>query len=161
MSLGSLLIIMFIVIFWIFRAIIAVCTQFSIDLIGIMSYNLNFEIIISFIIFICIILVIKRNLLGALVYFLTYGIYFGKHLLNSIIAIINNENISIAMNTNFVCDLIAILLAIFCLFDIIIDKNKKVHSKDKKTDWYFNNKKYDEKLKNKDSRDDKNEYKYY
>ena len=31
----------------------------------------------------------------------------------------------------------------------------------KKTDWYFNNKDYDEELKKRDSRDDTNEYKYY
>ena len=65
------------------------------------------------------------------------------------------------MSTNFVCDLIAILLALFCLFDIIIDKNKKVHSKDKKTDWYFKNEKYDKELKERDQREDKNEYKFY
>jgi hypothetical protein len=55
----------------------------------------------------------------------------------------------------------ATLLAIFCLFDVILDKNRKAHPKDEKTDWYFNNKDYDEELKKRDSRDDTNEYKYY
>ena len=49
MSFGTILIIIFMVMFWMFRAIVALCTQFSIDFIGIVSYNLTFEIIISFI----------------------------------------------------------------------------------------------------------------
>ena len=48
MSFGTILIIIFMVMFWMFRAIVALCTQFSIDFIGIVSYNLTFEIIISF-----------------------------------------------------------------------------------------------------------------
>ena len=75
--------------------------------------------------------------------------------------ILGGETISIALSANLVCDLMATLLAIFCLFDVILDKNRKAHPKDEKTDWYFNNKDYDEELKKRDSRDDTNEYKYY
>ena len=74
MSFGTILLVMFMVMFWIFRAIVALCTQFSIDLVGIVSYNLTFEIIVSFITLICIILVIKRNIFGGLAYFLMYGL---------------------------------------------------------------------------------------
>ena len=161
MSFGTILIIIFMVMFWMFRAIVALCTQFSIDFKGIVSYNLTFEIIISFITLICIILVIRRNLIGALAYFLMYGLYYGQHLFNSLISIVGGETISIALSANLVCDLMATLLAIFCLFDVILDKNRKAHPKDEKTDWYFNNKDYDEELKKRDSRDDTNEYKYY
>lgn len=161
MSFGTILIIMFMVMFWIFRAIVALCTQFSINFIGIISYNLILEIIISFITFLCILLVIKRKIIGGLVYFLIYGLYYGEHFFYSIISIANGQILSIEMSTNLVCDLAAILLAVFCMFDIIIDKNRKIHPKDEKTDWYFNNKAYDEELKKRDSRDDTNEYKYY
>ena len=54
MSFGTLLIVMFMVMFWLFRAIVTACTQFSIDLIGIVSYTPSIEIAISFITFICI-----------------------------------------------------------------------------------------------------------
>ena len=37
----------FMVMFWLFRAVVAVCTQYSIDLLGITAYNLTFEIIIA------------------------------------------------------------------------------------------------------------------
>ena len=161
MSFGTLLIVMFMVMFWIFRAIVAVCTQFSIDFIGIVSYNLNFEIIISFIVLICIILVIKRNIIGGLAYFLIYGLYYGQHLFNSLVSLANGETITLDLSANLVCDLMAVALAFFCLFDIILDKNRKAHPKDAKTDWYFNNKDYDEELKKRDSIEDKIEYKYY
>ena len=36
----------FMVMFWLFRGIVALCTQFSIDLLGIVSYNFNLEVII-------------------------------------------------------------------------------------------------------------------
>ena len=161
MSFGTLLIIMFMVMFWLFRAIVALCMQFSIDLIGIVSYNLTFEIIISFITFICILLVIKRNLIGGLAYFLIYGMYYGQHLFSSIISLINGGTLTMDLSANLVCDLMAVALAFFCLFDILLDKNRKENPKDKKADWYFNNKNYDEELKKRDSREDKNEYKYY
>ena len=161
MSFGTLLIVIFMVMFWIFRAIVAVCTQFSIELIGIISYNLTTEIIISFITFICILLVVKRNIVGGLAYFLIYGMYYGQHLFASLVSLANGVTLSMELSANLICDLMAVLLAFFCLFDILLDKNRKSHPKDKKTDWYFNNKNYDEELKKRDSREDKNEYKYY
>ena len=109
MSFGTILIIIFMVMFWMFRAIVALCTQFSIDFIGIVSYNLTFEIIISFITLICIILVIRRNLIGALAYFLMYGLYYGQHLFNSLVTIVGGETISISLSANKVCDLMATL----------------------------------------------------
>ena len=161
MSFGTLLIVIFMVMFWMFRAIVTVCTQFSIDLIGIVSYMPSVEIVISFITIVCILVVIKRNIIGGLVYFLIYGMYYGQHLLNSLVSLANGGTLTIDLSANLVCDLMAVILAFFCLFDIILDKNRKVHPKDKKTDWYFNNEHYDEELKKRDSRDDKNEYKYY
>lgn len=161
MSFGTLLIVMFMVMFWIFRAIVVACTQFSINLIGIVSYTPSIEIAISFITFICILVVIKRNIIGGLAYFLIYGMYYGQHLFNSLISIANGGTLTMDLSANLVCDLMAVALAFFCLFDIILDKNRKAHPKDEKTDWYFNNKDYDEELKKRDSREDKNEYKYY
>ena len=54
------LIAIFMVMFWLFRAIVALCTKYSIDLLGIVAYNLNVEIIIAFVTVICIVLIIKR-----------------------------------------------------------------------------------------------------
>ena len=51
----------FMVMFWLFRAIVALCTQYSIDLLGIVSYNFNMEVIIAFVTLPCIILIVKRK----------------------------------------------------------------------------------------------------
>jgi len=161
MALSTILLILFIFMFWFFRVIVALCTQFSVNLIGIISYNLEFEIIISFVILFCIVLIIKRKLIGALLYSVLYVIYFGKHLLSGMISIFNGVNPTIEVSTNLVCDLCAILLVFFCLLDIIADKNRKKTPKDRNTDWYFNNKDYDEEIKKRDPREDKNNYKYY
>ena len=152
----------FMVMFWLFRAVVAVCTQYSIDLLGITAYNLTFEIIIAFVTVLCIILVIKRKLLGSLFYLLIYGMYFGEHLFNNIIPLIQGElQMTPDLVMNLLCDGIAIILAIFVVFDMVVDKGRKVNPSDGKTDWYFKNEKYDEELKAKDKREDKNEYKFY
>lgn len=162
MNFSTILISMFIGMFWLFRAIVALCTQFSIDLLGIVAYDFNLEIIILFVTILCFVLIIKRKLIGSLLYLLVYGTYFGNHLFTNLVPLLGKEitfTTDIAMN--LIVDFIAILLALFTLLDILVDKNKKVNPSDKKTDWYFKNEKYDEELKARDKREDKNEYKYY
>ena len=62
---------------------------------------------------------------------------------------------------NLFVDVVAILLALFVLLDMLVDKGRKANPIDRKTDWYFKNEKYDEELKERDQREDKNEYKFY
>ena len=152
----------FMVMFWLFRAIAALCTQFSIDFLGITAYNLNMEIIISFVTILCIVLVVKRKLLGAFLYVLMYGTYFGEHLIMNIVPILQKQaTLTVDMSLNLMSDIVAIFLAIFVLLDMFVDKSRKVNPIDKKTYWYFKNKKYEEELKARDDREDKNEYKFY
>ncbi len=162
MSFSTILLVIFMVMFWLFRAVVALCTQFSIDLNGIVSYNLNFEIIISFITIVCIVLFAKRKLIGTLVYLLIYGSYYGEHLFTSIVSIVQtNAPLTIDVSMNLICDFIAVLLALFAVFDVAFEKTKKSSPKNKKTDWYFQNEKYDEELSKRDDREDKNQYKFY
>ena len=153
---------MFMVMFWLFRAIAALCTQFSIDLMGIVAYNFNIEVIISFVTLLCIILVVKRKLIGSLIYLGIYGIYFGEHFVANIIPFAQGQ---VAFTTDFasnlLADLVAIILALFVLLDTLVDKGRKANPIDRKTDWYFKNEKYDEELKARDQREDKNAYKFY
>ena len=159
---STILLSIFMGMFWLFRAIVALCTQFSIDLLGIVAYNLNYEIIIAFATIFCIVLIIKRKLIGALAYVLIYGLYFGEHLFMTIIPLLQNKvTLTIDLSMNLISDLIAIILAIFVLFDMLVDKSRKANPIDKKTDWYFKNEKYEEELKARDKREDKNEYKFY
>lgn len=156
------LIVIFMIMFWLFRGLIAVCTQFSIDVLGIVSYDFNLEVIILFITLACILLVIKRKILGSLIYLGMYGVYFGEHFIKSILPIIQSNNtISMDMTFNLVIDLVAIILAISAVIDTLVDRSRRENPIDKKTDWYFKNEKYDEELKARDKREDSNEYKFY
>lgn len=152
----------FMVMFWLFRAIVALCTQFSIDLLGIVAYDFNMEVILAFATLICIVLIVKRKLIGSLLYLILYGVYFGEHLTTNIINIAQGQaTLTIDLSINLIADLVAVVLALFTLLDMLIDKGRKVNPIDRKTDWYFKNEKYDEELKSRDQREDNNEYKFY
>ena len=152
----------FMVMFWLFRAIVALCAQFSIDFLGIIAYDFNMEVIIAFITLLCIVLIVKRKLIGSLFYLIMYGVYFGEHLITNIIGIMQAQTIlNVDLSMNLIADLVAILLAFFAVLDMLVDKGRKINPVDKKTDWYFKNEKYDEELKARDQREDKNEYKFY
>ena len=156
------LITIFMVMFWLFRAIVALCTQYSIDLLGIVAYDFNMEVMIAFATILCILLVVKRKLIGALLYLALYGIYFGEHIFTNIIPFIEGEGtITMDLTMNLLSDMVAIVLALFVVLEMLVDKGRKENPIDKKTDWYFKNEKYDEELKSRDQREDKNEYKFY
>ena len=156
-NLSSWLIVMFMVIFWVFRIIVTLMEQFGKDLAGFGVFNTNYEIILLFMVLICVILIIKRKLIGSLIYLACYGAYFGSYLLNTIITMTETqESIDMIAMQNSMVALIGVILPVFSLFDILIDKNRKKNPKDKKTDWFFKEEKYDRKL---DERADKNQYK--
>ena len=155
------LLVIFMVMFWLFRAIVALCTQFSIDLLGLTAYNFDLEVIISFAILICILLVVKRKTVGSLLYLGIYGVYFGEHFITNIMKTLEGQTLTLDLSLNLIVDMAAIILGIFVVLDMLVDKARKANPKDGKTDWYFNNEKYDEELKARDQREDKNEYKFY
>ena len=146
----------FMVMFWLFRAIVALCTQYSIDLLGIVSYNFNMEVIIAFVTLPCIILIVKRKIAGPLIYLAMYVVYFGEHLFSNIVPVMQGQvALTSSVSMNLLCDIVAIVLALFVLMDMLVDKGRKANPKDKKTDWFYKNEQYDRKL---DERADKNNY---
>lgn len=152
----------FMVMFWLFRAVVGLCTQYSIDMLGIVSYNFTYEVIIAFLTIPCIVLVVKRKMIGSLLYLVMYSAYFGEHLVASILPILQGQAVLTSdLSMNLISDVVAIVLALFSVIDMLTDKGRKVNPSDGKTDWYFKNEKYDEELKAKDKREDKNEYKFY
>ena len=57
--------------------------------------------------------------------------------------------------TGMVISLIGLIIPVAVLLDLLADKNRKAHPKDKKTDWFYKNEAYDRKF---DERADKNNY---
>ena len=149
------LLVIFMVMFWVFRLIVAVTSELGIDFGGIAPLDMKAEVILLFVVLICIIFIIKRNIIGALIYLLTYGLYFGISLFNSIGAITSNQDM-LGAGLNAFVNLIGVAIPIAVIFDLLLDKNRKANPVDQKTDWYYKNEDYDRKL---DERADKNNYK--
>ena len=150
------MLVMFMVMYWISRIIVAVCYQMHWDFGRIEPINQQVEIILLFVVLVCIILVVKRKMLGGLIYLLSYGIYFGIDITENIQNIVTAlETVDINLYINLFMSLLGIILPIGVMFDLLLDKNRKLHPKDKKTDWFYTNEQYDRKL---DERADKNNY---
>ena len=147
------MLVMVMVMFWVFRVIVAAMPEFGTTLGGIAPLNQNLEIILSFVVLVCIVLIVRRKLIGALIYLLAYGMYFGVDVINNIQTVLNGASMETALNV-FI-SIIGIILPIAVLADLLLDKGKKANPKDKKTDWFYNNEQFDRKL---DERSDKNNY---
>lgn len=153
-NLSSWLIAMFIIMYWLFRVVVAITGSMGIDFI-VKPIDVNIEIVLLFVVLACVPFIFKRKMIGAIVYLVAYGWYFGRGLIENVIKMINNETLSMQTYTEMFFALIAIALPLVALFDILFDKNRKKNPVDKKTDWFYKNEEYDRKL---DERADKNNY---
>lgn len=142
--------------FWIFRIVVAFTANLGID-IGFAPMNMEIEIVLLFVTLLCIILVGKRKLIGAIIYLIAYGMYFGVDLYQTIMNIIGGAS-QIINYTNAFVSFLGVILPISVLFTILVDKNRTAHPVDKKTDWFYKNAEYDRKL---DERADQNNYRNY
>ncbi len=151
------ILVMFMAMFWILRIIIAVAAQLKWDIAGMVPLNQQMEIVLLFVVLVCMILVVKRKLIGGLLYLLSYGIYFGVDIANNMQNIFNVAGTTPDLDVyiNLVLSMVGVILPIAVMLDLLADKNRKNHPKDKKTDWFYKNEKFDRQL---DERADKNNY---
>lgn len=146
----------FMVMFWAFRAVVTLMAELHQDFGGIVPLNKTLEIILLFVVLVCIVLVVKRKMIGALIYLLSYGMYFGTDILRNISTIIEAEGqLPATTFMNLFVSFIGIILPVAVLLDMLVDRNRKNNPKDKKTDWFYKNEKFDRQL---DDRADKNNY---
>ena len=158
-NLSSWLLVMFMFIFWVFRIIIAFQSQYGKDFGGFVAFNLTVEIVLLFVTILCMILILRRYLLGGIIYLLSYGYYFGGYILsNALPKMLSGETLDMSVMQNTLVAAVGLVLAICVVFDLVVDRIRKRDPKDKKTDWFFQNEQYDRKL---DERADKNEYRNY
>ena len=118
--------------------------------------NPTIEIILLFVTLICLVLIVKRKLIGALIYFVSYVLYFGTDIYNQITAITSGQTEITEYATLFV-SIIGVFIAILTVLDIAINKDRKSAARNKRTDWFYGNEEYERKL---DDRADKNQYKF-
>ena len=154
-KLSSWLIVMFILMFWLFRLIGTITASLDMDF-PIKPIDETAEIVLLFVVIFCVPFIFKRKIIGALIYLAGYGWYFGRGLIENVIKIINGETLGMDVYTGMFLSLIGVVLPIVAVFDILFDKNRTNNPVDKKTDWFYKNEDYDREL---DERADKNQYK--
>lgn len=142
-------------VFWIIRLAIALIFTADVEF-PIVPLNMTFEIVVLFITFICIILIAKRKMFGAVVYLITQGAYFGVDTYKNIQAIVEGTP-QTANYVSLFISAIAVIIPILAIMDIGLSSGKKGSGKNKKTDWFYGTDEYDRKF---DDRADKNQYKF-
>lgn len=154
------MLVMFMILYWILRVVIAVSYDLKWDFAGLVPLNETMEVILLFVVLLCIILVVKRKMLGGLLYLLSYGMYFGTNVIDNIQNIMNamTGTVEISQYLNLFMSVIGIILPVAVLFDLLWDRERKENPKDKKTDWFYKNEQFDRQL---DDRADKNNYRNY
>lgn len=143
----------FAAIFWIFRLMVAL--MFSTEAgFSIVPLNMTLEIILLFVTFICIILIAKRKMIGAVIYLIAQGAYFGVDAYKTLSSITSGQETNYI---TFLVSIIAIIIPILAIMDIGLSTGKKSSFGNKKTDWFYGTTDYDRNL---DDRADKNQYKF-
>ena len=150
---SSWLIAIFAFMFWGFRLVGAVMYSLGIDFMFEPS-NLTIEVILLFITFVCACFIIKRRLWAALVYTIGQFAYFGPTFYTHFMQILDGT-LDMELYMGVLFEFAGLVLAIAALFDVLLDKNRKAHPTDKKTDWFYKNEDYDRKM---DERADRNNY---
>lgn len=152
---STYLLVMFMIVFWIIRIIVTIMSQLGKDFMGMVPMNETYEIAILFLTLLCLILVVKRKIIGSLLYIVLHAIYFGGDITNKLKIIENNQTLTLAQSSQLFFSVLGVILPLAVLIDLLLDKNRKTNPKDKKTDWFYQNEEYDRKL---DERADKNNY---
>ena len=156
---SSWLLVMFMGMFWAFRIIVAFKAQYQEDFGGFIAFNLTIEIILLFVAILCMILVLRRNIFGGILYLASYGFYFGGYIITNMLpSIMSGEAMNVSIMQNAFVSAVGLIIAFCVFFDLLVNSIRKRDPKDKKTDWFFNNEQYDRKY---DDRADKNQYRNY
>ena len=150
---SSWLIAVFAFMYWGLRLVGTVMSSLGNDFMFVPS-DLTMEVTILFVSFICICFIIKRRLWATLIYLAGQYIYFAPSFISHFMQI-TEGTLDITMYMTVLFEFIGLIIPLAALFDVLLDKNRKAHPTDKKTDWFYKNKDFDRKL---DDRADKNNY---
>lgn len=135
-------------IFWLFRVVVTMMftggTAFPLQ-----PISMGFEIALLFITFICIILIAKRNMLGAILYLVAHCAYFG-------VDIYQNVSAGTIDYLNLMVSIVGVIIPFLAFANIGLSSGKKGSSKNKKTDWFYGTNEYEREF---DDRADTNQYK--
>ena len=157
-NLSTWLLVMFMIMFWVFRIIVAFTAQYGKDFGGFIAFNFTEEVILLFVAILSFIFVVRRKLIGGILYLGGYGYYFGKYLLFTVLPSYGEGGWSVSMAQIALVAALGIIIAFCVMFDLLVARARRRTPSDRKTDWFFQNKEFDRKL---DERADKNQYRNY
>lgn len=152
-TMSNYLIIMLSIILFVFRLVVVFTAVIGIEFM-IEPVSIPYEMILLFIMIICIILMSKNKLSGAIVLVVASIAYYGPSLLEQIKYLSSNA-VSIETATQTIVSIICLVIPIFAFFIIALAKEQEKRPVDKKTDFFYKNEAYDRKF---DERADKNNY---
>lgn len=152
-TMSNYLIIMFSIMLFIFRLIVVFTSTIGIEFM-VEPINVEYEIVLLFIMIVCIILMSKNKLSGAVILVVASIAYYGPNLLEQITYIFSNS-VSIDIATQAIVSVVCLIIPIFAFFIIAFAKEQEKRPVDKKTDFFYKNEAYDRKY---DERADKNNY---
>lgn len=155
MEIFSYLLTFLAVLFWMFRVIVTLLFQLDMSFFA-TPVNTNVEIVVLFLTLPCIILVIKRNIIGAACYLAIYASYFGTALYEAIQEV-GVTGLNVVNSANMICIIIGVVIPLLTFLDILLNKNRTLGKGKKKEDWFYNNEAYDREF---DERADRNQYKF-
>ena len=152
-SLYSYLVTFLAILFWLFRVLVTVMFDWGKDFFAV-PLNETTEIAVIFATLVCLILVIKRNIIGAAAYLGIYVAYFGTALYESIMNI-NESGFTITGASNMISVIVGLVIAFLVFIDVAFNKNRSLGNSNKKADWFYTNKEDDREF---DEREDRNQY---
>ena len=135
-ALFSFLLLFLAIIYWVFRVVVCLMATMQLE----------------FFMVACIVLIVKRNIVGPTIYLGLAFAYFGSSIYEKIMA---GAGMSLLGSSEVLLEVCGILIPLFMFFDILFNKNKMNFAEARKTEWYFGTDKYDRQY---DDRADKNQY---
>ncbi len=152
-NLSSWLIAIFAFMFWAFRVMTTVMYSLGTEFAAV-PLDLTMEIVLLFVTFICICFITKRKLLPSIIYLVAHGLYYGYFVYQNVMGIIQGTG-TLNSYLSILIAIVGVIIPIAAFFDVLLDRNRKAHPVDKKTDWFYKNEQFDRKM---DDRADRNQY---
>lgn len=116
-NLSSWLLVMFMFMFWVFRVIVAFQAQYEKDFGGFIAFNYIVEVVLLFVVILCMILILRRKLLGGILYLVSYGYYFGGYLLTSSLpGLLSGETLDMGTLQNTMVAAVRTYFSNMCIF---------------------------------------------
>ena len=143
------------IIFWFFRAIATLLYQMKVDFFSV-PLNDTIEIMVLFATLPCLLLVFKRNIIGATVYLGIYGAYFGTALYEAFVNM-QETGMTVVNTSDMLVLAVGVIIPLLTFFDILLNRHRGNFGADNKTKWFYSNDKYNREF---DERADRNQYKF-